>query len=90
MACSIMQKTLLWLELEQQAEEVGSSIWGGAALPDPVNEWVVHWPAFTRSYLTRILLYRLRCVWTTIKQRGQTRQDKQSCVALIYSKDGKL
>ena len=37
-ACSIMQKTLLWLELEQQAEEVGSSIWGGAALPDPVNK----------------------------------------------------
>lgn len=71
MACSIMQKTLLWLELEQQAEEVGGSIWGSAAFPDPVNEWVVDWPAFVHGCLTCILLHRLTCVWTTIKQRGQ-------------------
>ncbi len=46
MACSIMHKALLWLELEEQAEEVGSSIGGGTALPDPVNEWVLDRPAF--------------------------------------------
>lgn len=54
-----MQKALLWLELDQQAGEVGSSIWGGAALPDPVNEWVLDRPAFMHGYLTGNLLHRL-------------------------------
>ncbi len=85
-----MQKTLLWLELEQQAEEVGSSTWGGAALPDPVNEWVFDWPAFARGYLTRVFLHRLMRICTTIEQRRQMHQDKQSPVKLIYSKDDKL
>jgi len=75
MACSIMQKTLLWLELEHQAEEVGSSIWGSAALPYPVNEWVVDWPAFAHGYLTCALLHRLTCICITNKQRQQMHQD---------------
>ncbi len=64
MACSIMQKTLLGLELEQQAEEVCGSIWGGAAFPDPVNEWVLDWPAFMHGYLTGNLLYVFMSVCT--------------------------
>ena len=90
MACSIMQKTLLRLELEQQAEEIGSSIWGGAAIPDPVNEWVVDWPAFAHGYLTGAFLHRLMCICTTIKQRRQMHQNQQSPVKLMYSKDNKL
>lgn len=62
MACSGVQKALLWLELEQQAEEVGSSIWGGAALPDPVNESVLDRPAFMHGYRTGNLLHRLMSV----------------------------
>jgi len=51
-----MQKTPLWLELEQQAEEVCGSIWGGAALPYPVNEWVLDQPAFVHGCLTCVCL----------------------------------
>jgi len=67
-----MQKTLLWLELEQQAEEVGSSIWGGAALFDPVNEWVFDWPAFVHGYLISILLHSRICVGTIMSTKGGT------------------
>ena len=63
MACSIMPQTLLWLELEHQAEEVSSGIWGGAALPDPVNERVFDWPAFAHGYLTGGFLHMLMCLY---------------------------
>lgn len=39
----------------QQAEEVCGSIWGGAALPNPVNEWVLD-PAFVHGCLTCVCL----------------------------------
>ena len=58
-----MQQTILWLELEHQAEEVTSGIWGGAAVPDPVNERVFDWPALVHGYLTGVFLHRLICLY---------------------------
>ena len=40
-----------------------AAIWGGAAVPDPVNERVFDWPAFAHGYLTGGFLHMLMCLY---------------------------